>query len=73
MMLDKFKSIVGHLLLNLHRNCGAEFACRILLSKVISKVLELWCRMWIESEFQQYLDDQPYLPKIEKCANICFT
>ena len=54
MMLDKFKSIVGHLLLNLHRNCGAEFACRILLSKVISKVLELWCRMWIESKFRQY-------------------
>ena len=25
---------VGHLLSNLHRNCGVEFACRILLSKL---------------------------------------
>ena len=30
-----------------------EFAYRILLSKVTNKVSELWCRMWIESEFQQ--------------------
>ena len=31
---------VRHLLLTLRRNCGVEFACRILLSKDTNKVLE---------------------------------
>ena len=30
-----------------------NFWCRILCNKFISKVSESWCRMWIESEFQQ--------------------
>ena len=63
--IDSFNK-VGHLLLEsksklaiefydriLRLNFAIEFCDRILLSKVISKVSESWCRIWIKTEFRQ--------------------
>ena len=44
---------VGHLLSEFVIEFVSELRCRILLSKVATKVSELSCRMWIESRFRQ--------------------
>ena len=44
---------VGHLLSEFVIEFVSELWCRILLSKVTTKVSELRCRMWIESGFRQ--------------------
>ena len=44
---------VGHLLSEFLIEFVSELWCRILLSKVTTKVSELRCRMWIESGFRQ--------------------
>jgi len=53
-LLNVFKYIkVGHLLSEFVIEFVSELWCRILLSKVTTKVSELRCRMWIESRFRQ--------------------
>ena len=46
---------VGHLLSKSKSKLAIEVCDQILLSKVIGKVSESWCQMWIESEFTLHL------------------
>ena len=77
MVLDKCKSIikVGHLYCRICVGIEALNLLRILLSIVTSEVSihEIECGLNPSSDRVLTVDDQPYLPEIEKCDNTCFT